>query len=66
MGDGIEVKVTFTCYYEYEVTVDPELYEEDPNAAEDEAIEKAYEEFCAMRHYPAADTTYDEVEVEIQ
>jgi len=66
MGDGIEVKVTFTCYYEYEVTVDPELYEEDPEAAEDEAIEKAYEEFCAMRRYPVADTTYDEVEVEVQ
>lgn len=66
MGDGIEVKVTFTCYYEYEVTVDPELYEEDPEAAEDEAIEKAYKEFCAMRHYPVADTTYDEVEVEVQ
>ena len=66
MRDGIEVKVTFTCYYEYEVTVDPELYEEDPVAAEDEAIEKAYDEFCAMRRTPIADTSYDEVEVEVQ
>lgn len=66
MGDGIEVKVTFTCYYEYEVTVDPELYEEDPEAAEENAIAKAYDEFCAERRYPVADLTYDEVEVEVQ
>lgn len=66
MKDGIEVKVTFTCYYEYEVTVDPKLYEEDPDAAEEDAISKAYDEFCAMRRYPVADLTYDEVEVEVQ
>lgn len=66
MGDGIEVKVTFTCYYEYEVTVDPELYEEDPEAAEENAIAKAYDEFCEARRYPVADLTYDEVEVEVQ
>ena len=66
MEDGICVKVTFTCYYEYEVTVSPELYEEDPVAAENEAIEKAHEEFCTMRLYPVADLTYDEVEVEVQ
>ena len=66
MGDGIEVKVTFTCYYEYEVTVDPKLYEEDPEAAEEDAIAKAYDEFCEARRYPVADLTYDEVEVEVQ
>lgn len=66
MKDGIEVNVTFTCYYTHEVTVDPELYEEDPVAAEKEAIAKAYDKFYAMRHYPVADTSYDEVEVEVQ
>lgn len=66
MEDGIEVRVTFTCYYKYEVTVDPELYEKDPEAAEDEAIAKAYDEFCEMRREPIADLTYHEVEVEVQ
>ena len=66
MGNGIEVKVTFTCYYNYEVTVDPELYEEDPEAAEEDAIAKAYDEFCEMRREPIADLTYHEVEVEVQ
>ena len=61
MEDGIYVKVTFTCYYEYEVTIDPELYEKDPEAAEKYAIAKAYEEFCL----PVVDTDYDEVEVEV-
>lgn len=60
------IKVTFSCYYDYEVEVDNEFYEEDPEAAEDEAIEKAYDEFCAMRRTPIADTSYDEVEVEVQ
>lgn len=66
MEDGIKVKVIFTCYYKYKVTVDPELYEEDPEAAEEDAIAKAYDEFCAERRYPAADFTYHEVEVEVQ
>ena len=65
MRDGIEVKVTFTCYYEYEVTVDPELYEKDPEAAEGEALMKAHGMFCAERSYPVADTSYDDVEVEV-
>ena len=60
------IRVTFSCYYDYDVEVDNELYEEDPEAAEDEAIEKAYDEFCAMRRTPIADLTYDEVEVEVQ
>lgn len=66
MKDGIKVKVIFTCYYKYKVTVDPELYEEDPEAAEEDAIAKAYDEFCAERRYPVADFTYHEVEVEVQ
>lgn len=60
------IRVTFSCYYDYDIEVDNELYEEDPVAAEDEAITKAYDEFCAMRRYPVADTSYDEVEVEVQ
>lgn len=65
MEDGIVVKVTFTCYYEYEVIVDPELYEKDSETTEDEAVMKAYDKFCAERSYPVADTSYDEVEVEV-
>ena len=60
------IRVTFSCYYDYDVEVDNETYEEDPEAAEDEAIEKAYDEFCAMRRYPVADTSYDEVEAKVQ
>lgn len=66
MEDGIYVKVTFTCYYEYEVTIDPNFYEEDPVAAEKDAIAKAYDEFCADRMSPIADIYYDEVEVEVE
>lgn len=29
------------CYYKYKVIVDPELYEEDPEAAEKDAIAKS-------------------------
>lgn len=60
--------VTFTCYYEYEVELPDtiaKLYEDDPQCVEDFAIERAYEEFCAMRRTPIADTSYDEVEVEV-
>lgn len=59
------IRVTFSCYYDYDVEVDSEVYEEDPDRAEDEAIAKAYDEFCAMRRYPVADTSYDEVETEV-
>lgn len=59
------IRVTFSCYYDYDVEVDNETYEEDPDCAKDEAIEKAYDEFCAMRRTPIADTSYDEVEVEV-
>lgn len=59
------IRVTFSCYYDYDVEVDNELYEEDPEAAEEDAIAKAYDEFCEMRREPVADTTYDEVEVEV-
>lgn len=60
------IRVTFTCYYDYDIEVDDEIYEEFPNLAEDEAIKKAYDQFCAMRRTPIADTSYDEVEVEVQ
>lgn len=60
------IRVTFTCYYNYDVEVDNKTYEEDPDLAEDEAIEEAYDEFCTMRRSPIADLTYDEVEVEVQ
>ena len=59
------IRVTFTSYYDYDVEVDNEIYEEDPDRAEDEAIGKAYDQFCAMRRTPIADTSYDAVEVEV-
>ena len=58
--------VTFTCYYNYEVEIDDELYDEDPWAAEEQAIEEAREHYEALKRYPVADTTYDEVEVEFE
>ena len=58
------LRVTFTCYYDYDVEVDNETYEEDPDRAENEAIDKAYDQFCAMRRTPIADTSYNAVEVE--
>jgi hypothetical protein len=58
--------VTFICYYDYEVEVDDNLYDEDPWAAEEQAIEKAKKQYEALKCYPVADTTYDEVEVEFE
>lgn len=58
--------VTFTCYYNYEVEIDDNLYDEDPEAAEKQAVEDAYEEYEALKRSPIADTTYDEVEVEFE
>ena len=58
--------VTFTCYYDYEVEIDDTLYDEDPWAAEEQAIEDAYEQYKAIKSRPVADTTYDEVEVEFE
>lgn len=58
------LRVTFSCYYNYDVEIDSKFYEEDPDRAADEAIEKAYDQFCAMRRTPIADTSYDAVEVE--
>jgi hypothetical protein len=60
--------VMFTCYYCYEVETEAtvEEYEEDPEGLEEAAIQEAYNRFCAERRYPVADTTYDEVEVEVQ
>lgn len=58
--------VTFTCYYNYEVEIDDDLYNKDPWAAEEQAIENAREQYEAFKRYPVADTTYDEVEVEFE
>lgn len=58
--------VTFTRYYNYEVKIDDNLYDEDPWAAEEQAIENAYEQYEAVKRYPVADVTYDEVEVEFE
>ena len=58
--------VTFTCYYEYEVEVNDDLYDRNPLAAEDKAIEEAYDMYWAYRSRPIADTSYDRVEVEFE
>lgn len=46
-------KVIFTQYYEYEVEA----------KNDNEAHDKAYEEFVSDMRYPVAHTIYDEVEV---
>ena len=56
--------VTFVQYYNVEVEVDDELFEEDPQGAEDEAFDKAYEDFEHDMSLPYAHTSYDEVEIE--
>jgi len=58
--------VTFTCYYNYEVEIDDKLYDEDPEAAEEQAIDDAYESYRIYKCRPIADTTYDEVEIEFE
>lgn len=58
--------VTFTRYYSYEVEIDDELYEEDIEAAEEQAIEDAYEQYEVLKRQPIADVSYDEVEVEFE
>lgn len=56
--------VTFINYYPYEVEVDDELYNNDPYAAEEQAIEKAREQYEAYKQHPIADLSYDAVDVE--
>lgn len=58
--------VTFTCYYNYEVEIDDNLYDEDIEAAEEQALEDAYEQYRVLKSRPVADTFYDEVEVEFE
>lgn len=58
--------VTFTCYYNYEVEIDDELYEEDIKAAEEQALEDAYAQYEALKRHPVADVNYDEVEIEFE
>ena len=58
--------VTFIRYYNYEVEIDNDLYDEDPWAAEEQAIEDAYEQYEVLKRCPVADLTYDKVEVEFE
>lgn len=58
--------VTFACFYDYEIEVDDDLYDKDPEAADNEAIKKAYEKYRAYRMRPIADASYDRVEVEFE
>lgn len=58
--------VTFSCYYHYEVEIDDTLYDEDPWAAEEQAVEDAYEQYKVIKSRPVADTSYDRVEVEFE
>ena len=58
--------VTFIRYYQYEVEVDDDLYEDAPWEAEEKAIEEAEKEFHKLQLQPIADTTYDEAEVEFE
>lgn len=58
--------VIFTQYYEYEVEVSDELYDEDIEAAEEEAIDLAKERFKREMYRPIARTTYDDVEIEFE
>ena len=58
--------VTFIRYYNYEVEIDNDLYDEDPWAAEEQAIEDAREQYEVLKRCPIADLTYDEVEVEFE
>ena len=57
--------VTFINYYEYEVEVDDELYNNDPYAAEEQAIEDARIQYEAYKQRPIADISYDAVKVDL-
>lgn len=56
--------VTFINYYPYEVEVDDELYNNDPYAAEEQAIEEAREKYEAYKQRLHPDISYDAVDVE--
>ena len=58
--------VTFICYYDYEVEIDDDLYDKDPYAAEEQAIEDAFEQYETLKQQPIADLSYDKVEVEFE
>lgn len=45
--------VTFVKYYDYEIEANNE----------NEAMDKAHEEYCNSMRSPIADTTYDDVEI---
>ena len=56
--------VTFINYYPYEVEVDDELYNNNPYAAEEQAIEKARVQYEAFKQRLHTDISYDAVDVE--
>ena len=58
--------VTFINYYEYEVEIDDELYDNDPATAEEQAIKDARIQYEAFKQRPIADLSYDAVEVEFE
>ena len=58
--------VTFINYYEYEVEIDDALYNEDPWAAEKQAIEDAYKQYETCKSCPLVDPYSDGVEVEFE
>jgi hypothetical protein len=60
------LKVWFTQYYDYDIEVDDEEYENDPDCVEDRAKDEAYEYFRRDMSRPVAHTWYDEVEVEVK
>lgn len=57
--------VTFINYYPYEVEVDDELYDNDPYAAEEQAIEDARVQYEAFKQRPIPDISYDAVKVDL-
>ena len=61
----MKAKVTFSVYYDYEVEVDKDLWDEDPEAAIDEAIDKAKNRLFATQREPIAHCGYDECDFEI-
>jgi hypothetical protein len=58
--------VVFTQYYEYQVEIPDELYDEDIEAAEEEAFNLAREKFEEEMYRPIARTAYDDVEIEFE
>ena len=58
--------VTFIQYYEYEVEISDELYEDNIEEAEEKAISLAKETFHRDMRAPVAHNYYDDVEIEFE